>query len=314
MVRRVAQACGLRITAAGCPEPGRPGAAAAELGVDSVDDLRAALVRGEVSLYLLADPGAFGSETGDDAAAVLSAIERGGRVVSCVPVPASPFAATAWTTPGAGGVSPIDRVVLAPCAGAGALSELPEVIESFGAVEAASVEVLCGPADAPLSALLLHAIEVLEARFGEAELVDAALSGTEGERAARPELRGIGGHLSGMLRFPGGESASISLSDRGAKWRRTITLLGPGGRITVDSGGIRWLDARGGLLEEPSGRKAAASYAEAVSAAVQHALADKPGDSPGRRLNTLATAEAAMLSARTGQPERPAMIRRAKGG
>jgi hypothetical protein len=103
----------------------------------------------------------------------------------------------------------------------------------------------------------------------------------------------------------------LSLSDQAGRWFRGLSLAGESGLIRFDDHGFEWIDPGGRVVEQTEAPRAAgAEPAERLADQIVAAL-EKPNPvPPPARVRTLAVAGAAILSARTGQPEAPATIRR----
>lgn len=317
LVRRVRDLAGLNVIEAGSPEPARAGQVAADLDAERTDDLRAAIASTDAELVLIADPGEFGSGASpEDLAALVGARSRHVTIAALEPVPptALDMTGTGWTDPQTGGRA-IDaiRLVNAPRR-TPALRALADARESFGAVRSMSVEVLCPAAAGSLGAALIGAIDLVLWTLGDPESVDAAYVGPGVGSAlhALPgqTLRDLHGDLSAMVRVPSGRAASVLASDRAGAWSCAVTLLGEAGVIRVSPAGFVWTGPDGETTDEhacdaPAG--AAAMIADQLARLLDP---DGPTDAPINLPGALAVAQAALLSARTGQGESPETIQR----
>ena len=192
-------------------------------------------------------------------------------------------------------------------------------LEAFGRVRSVDLAERAAPADAPLSALLIDAMEFIARTLGEPESIDASLSGIDAESGLRlapgESLLALSGDLSAHLRYCDGRAAAVSLSDRASAWFRGATLLGAGGCIRFDDHSMEWTNATGEILDES---RPAAGVIEGPAGLVASEVAGqldgaRPSAPAVRMQEAYALAEAALLSARTGQPESPATIRRMAG-
>lgn len=320
-VRRVAAAAGLRIVRAGSPIRGQSGAVAGEFSAPPADDLRAVLANEAPRLVWILAPGDFGSA--EDAAAVLAAHQRGVKIATLEPIPASALdlAASGW----AGEVPPrpVDLLRFVPLARLSApFRDAAEVLEQFGPARAVSIEWWCTPAEGSLGARIFGAMEMALTLLGEPETIDAAYVAPalgRGVHALPGEtLRDLHGDMTANLRFADGRAAGIVVSNRAGRWNRTTTLLGPGGRLRIFDDGFEWVGPDGAKIDEsrPQRRSrgaaagtahAVATLADALGRLLDPAIPD-PG--PLDHAPILAMGQAALLSARTGMGESPATIAR----
>lgn len=318
MVRTVADVAGLELVSAGSSDRGRAGEVAKALGVEPVDDLRTVLTRASVDLVWIASPGEFGTDhAGQDAAAIAAARSRGLRVATLEPIPAAALdlAHGGWlrNQTGSRAIDALQFVPLARCSTA--LREATDLLESYGPIRSLAIESLCRPEHGSLGARLFGAMELALTLIGVPDVVDAAFvapAATTGLHALPSEsLRALSGDLTANLRFPDGRAASIFASDHAGTWRRSITLLGPGGRLHATEQGFVWTGPDGAVLDEHR----RADRPDAAPATVAESLARMldpaaPSDPPVDHEAVLAMGQTALLSCRTGQPESPAMIRR----
>ncbi|MCC6659783.1 MAG: hypothetical protein IT437_02735 [Phycisphaerales bacterium] len=316
LVREIAAAAGLSIGRAGSPLRGQSGGVAADLGAVVADDLRAALAAADGELFLITDPGDFGTGQEDgEAEAIAAARARGVRIVTLEPVPATPLElAHAWTVP-VDGVRPAESVVMC-----GTLAACPalrdgEFASSFGAARTLNVCAWSRPEEGTLGARLWSAMDLVRRLMGEPETVDAAYVApgrARGLHALPAEsLRGLSGDMACNCRFGDGRAASITVSNHAAAWGRSVTMLGEGGRATIGAG-TEWIGADG-KSHEPGRRSRAASAGEELGAEIRRVLDGETPEPPVDHAAVLAMCHAALLSCRTGQAEYPATIRRMAG-
>ena len=319
LVRAVAASAGFRIVGAGSPAKGQTGLLAAELAADPVDDLRQALTEADADLVWLAASGDFGAAP-EDARAVMAARARALRVASLEPFPARALDLpnAGWTTSDTP-AQPIAAVRFVGLARATrAYLDAAEPLAAFGQPRTVLVETLAPPAYGTLGARLLSAIDLILALLGEPETIDAAYTAPKhaaGLHALPGEtLHDLHGDLVATLRFPDGRAASITASNHAARWDQTVTLLSAQGRIRLHDDAFTWLGHDGAVRDEllppPATRaepRGIATVAAELARLLDPSLPD-PGPTPIPDI--LAVAHAALLSARTGQPESPTTIRR----
>jgi hypothetical protein len=321
LVRSVCLAAELELVGVGSPSRGHAGALAGELGVAAEDDLRAALVSAACDLVWIAAPGGFGAASGrDDPGAVLAAHGRGVRVATQEPIPgaALDLRPEGWLGE-EGGVRPLDVVRFCPLVRHGAaFREATELLETFGAVGSAWVECLSGGVEGSLGAGLYGAFELVHGIMGEPETVEAAYVSPGPGRAvhalAGETLRELHGDAVCTLRFADGRAAGVVASDRAGAWSRTLSLIGPGGRLRVWDGGFEWVNASGERVDQSRARAGpdlmsagVGAIAAGLSRLLDAGLSPPP---PSDHATVLTMTQAALLSCRTGQAESPSTIRR----
>jgi hypothetical protein len=324
LIRRSAAAAELAIVAAGSPVRGQSGAVATALETSSIDDLRGLLMNTEAELILLAAPGAFGAGMqSDDVDALAAATGRGVQVATFEPIPATALdlSSAGWKSP-RGKASPVEALRFCPLTRlTSAFRNATEVLENFGHFRLMSIESWCRPEEGTLGGHIYAAMELVLSLMGEPETVDAAyVSPTQGtgvHMLPGESLRELRGDLSANLRFADGRAASFVASDQGGRWNRYVTLVGACGRLRIFDDGFEWLSPGGEKVDEarPAGRvrggppadHAVAAISDAISRLLDPAIPD-PG--PTDHAAVLAMGQAALLSARTGQSESPATIRR----
>lgn len=326
LIAKVAKRAGINVIGAGSPVRGQSSAVAKALGAEPHDDLRATLARAECDVFLLAAPGDFGQRAPEDTGAILGARARNVRIATFEPIPSSAldFASAAWR-PHAG-ADPADAVRFCALARLSRpYREATEVLQNFGPVRTLTLAAWCKPEQGSLGARLYSAMELALSLFGEAESVDAAYvspAQTRGLTNAPGEtLRNLHGDLTATLRYSDGRAATLVASDHAGRWNREITLLGPGGRLRIFDDGFEWISPDGDKIdaarppEAKRGVKPEATRAEIALADGLARLLDKsrPDDGAPDHASILAMAQAALLSARTAQPESPGTIRRLVG-
>lgn len=320
LVRAVRDAAGLDLVGVGCPEKGRAGGVADELDAAPATDLRVALASGEAELALLMSLGEFGGAGSQDAGAVEAARARGITVATLEPIPGSALelGSGGWTRSQLG-VRPIDAVQLIPRMRQGrAMALAADAVEAFGRVRVMRFETLCRPEHGALGGRLLDAMGLAHALMGAPETIDAAYVGPNapGVHAAPGDtLRELRGDLTINLRYADGRAACAVVSDQAPRWERSLVLLGDEGRLAIDEESLSWANPAGEIFDTQRVEPAAADLglAPEVAAIADSVLGLLDASSPPPPVDheaLLAMAQAALLSARTGQGESPAMFRR----
>lgn len=306
LVRAIAEQAGFEIVLAASPD----GPAVAEsLGAAPAPDLRSMLASASTGIVLIADQSGLAYHDGMNALeAVLAAAQRGIQIVSLEPIPAAALhlSSPAWRD---APDTVRERISFVPLARrSSAFAGMAELLNQFGEIETVGVRVLCTRAAGSLGARLFGLCELLVTLMGTPESIDAA---HVSDSPTPDTLRGLHGHLTANLRFPGGRSATILASDSAARWSRSITLIGPGGVIDASDHRIRWIAPAGNVLDESTMSDEAnpvaleaALIADSIVASLTPAFRSTPIDMNA----TLALAQAALLSARTGHPESPGTI------
>jgi hypothetical protein len=332
-VRAVVAAAGVRVALAGAEGPGRSAEVARALGAEPAGDLRAALASAAVDAVLLADPAAL-TDAGE-AEALAACRERGVRVLSFEPRPAGllearepgrrsegPGLALGPGAADAGAAPEGAWAELVPLTRASrAVRDAADVVAQLGTLRLVSVQAWSGTGQGSLGARVYDALDLVVHLMGQPDGVDAAYVPAPGlaDAAGGPTLRGIDGDLSANLRFAGGRAASVVASSRAGKWGRLITLVGERGRVRVFEDGLEWVGPDGRLIDasRDSSRIRGAAGAEDPAAPAVRAFADRlerlldprvPPEPPTSAALVLATAGAALLSARTGQSESPETV------
>lgn len=342
LAKAVAREAHLDVIGVGSPARGQGGGLANAFDCKVIEDLRAELATqvaaGELrtaDLVWLLSPGDLANDpTGQDAKALIAAHSAGLRILTSEPLPATALdlGADLWSSDQtSGGLAsavrffPLTRLSESFRAAA-------EVLESFGAVRTACVEFWSGPRECSLGASLFAAMDLLNAVLGEPEAIDAGYVGVSSRSGGTIQpgetLRDLHGDLTANLRFSDGRAAALVISDQAGGWNRSATLVGAGGRIRLFDNGFEWTDADGKTIDEhrtpareagaglelfsgvPAANRAVASIAAGLVRLADNTTPDAP---PASLLPVLAMAQAALLSARTGQAESPATVRRMAG-
>ncbi|MBL8763384.1 MAG: hypothetical protein JNM07_03850 [Phycisphaerae bacterium] len=332
LLRAVSRAAQIPVLGVGTPDAGRASELGAALNAESFDDLRACLASASSTLVYLMAPAQFGADPeGSEARVLADARQRGVTVATTEPMPASvlqtlapsavlspaavadPAAAWARTVPLARHTRPV--------------REAMEALTAFGEVRAVSVSCLCGPAEGSLGARLFDALDLVLTLMGDAALIDAAYVARDAAKGlhALPgdSLRGLNGEISANLRFADGRAACTLASDQAGRWECVLTAIGPAGRMRIYNDGFEWISPKGDKLDEARHRRprrgpamdpetplSALIIAEQLARLLDGTV---PPESSSTHARTLATAEAALLSARTGESESPGTILKMAG-
>ncbi|MCC6284780.1 MAG: hypothetical protein IT439_05685 [Phycisphaerales bacterium] len=326
LVRAVAADLGASIALAGSPVKGHAGAVAEALGCAGAGDLREVLATDAAKAVLIADAGEFGAGDGTgDAGACAGARARGVQVFTLEPIPASALdlGTGQWNKPRLG-QTPADCVTCVPLVQFGrAMRHASEALAAFGKPRDAALE-WTGPATAgSLGARLYGALSACALLMGEVETIDAScvsaarapgLHALPGER-----LRDLHGEVCAHVRFSDARAATVFVSDQSGLPRRRVRLFGPGGAFVLGDSFFRWTGLSGEPVDawnDPAGAQGAGLTSESglIAEAIRVGLGlAGPAPLPPDGESALALSHAALLSARTGQPESPAMIRRLVG-
>lgn len=301
---------GLPIAAVGGPDldPRRAAELHTQLDAEPIEDLARTLRAAADSAVLLAarPPSEVLEWIESRGAAELA--RRSVRLVSLPPLPSSSMSPLFR--------EPADEAlpVVAPLLSRAPLgASLRDALASFGTVQTALFAARGSGDFGGLGARLLDALDLLGGILGEPETIDGAVAAPRapsGVRAApTDDLTLLRGSLTAHLRFESEASAVLSLSDQAGRWFRGLSLAGDAGLIRFDDQGFEWIGPDGSTIE----RTEAPDHADPASALADQVFdALRDTDTPARapRARAAAAAGALILSARTGQPESPATIRR----
>lgn len=300
-VAGILAAAGITLAGAGTPERGRSTRLAEQLGVEPINDLRAAIASSSAGLaFLAAEP------QGLDARTVLAADARGLRIATTVPLARSlaDLAETGLLKEHVG-TRPADLIRFAPRARYHpAFLAAAEVVEAFGRIGHLMIECNTPRSAGGLTASVFSAIDTALALIGTPELVDAA--------ASRPLHQATQtDHAAALLRFPDGRSGQLTCTAVGP-WSWRATLIGQEGRLTIRPSGFDWFGPDGARRDDHRADPARSFYPTVLAGALADLTDPTARRGPGPDWISLhATADAAELSARTGQPESPATFVRA---
>jgi hypothetical protein len=319
LVREAVTACGLTVSHAGSPDAGQTRRVAADLHAAPEDDLRRLIVDPSgptgPGLVLIADAA---PDTALDARTIAMAAARGVRVATLEAIPGSAMAMAegGWLeggyAAGQGG-----RWFLGAMRTGRIARDAAEVLAHVQDASAVWVESVCGPHEGSMGARLLDALDQVRSLAGEAESVAASFTPAFAGSPAAPgeTLTGLAGTMVVTLRLAGNRSAGVVVSDRASAWRRAVTVLSPKGRLTMTDFALEWRDPTGAVIDAVPPDEAPTWPAASVLTAALARFADTSAaaEGPGDLAAVMAMAQAALLSARTGQAESPGTIRRMVG-
>lgn len=308
LAQGIAQHAGLSIDLVGCSGAEQSGASAdlaKALDAQPTDDLRSALASSSIKIVLI------GAITPDESEHTLLAPdalrglnERGVRVFSLAPPPGRIGDPGQSFTSGPGPIEMVPMLRRSP-----GFREALTALESFGDIRTVAISARCGAARGTLGARLVDAMDAALALLGEPDSIDAAI-GAPAESAPQPEtLLELRGDCSALLRFGEGRSTSISLTDQAGRWFRGVTILGQKGCLRVEDDSFEWINPDGDVIERSERPEGGVDPARIIGEAIVRRLTGvtQPED-PRSRLRAIGMAEAAALSARTGQAESPAKL------
>ncbi|MFG0258651.1 MAG: hypothetical protein ACF8GE_12185 [Phycisphaerales bacterium JB043] len=193
---------------------------------------------------------------------------------------------------------------------------LHEAIEASTPPRVVSLSCVSPLGCASLGARLFDAMDAVLSLSGEPEWVDAMIHAPRHggfQLQAGNRLTTLFGEMTVHVRGIEGVSATVTLSDRGGRWTRSLLALGDAGIMRCEHDRFSWTHADGEAVEDDDA-DAGRSFARSVHETIQRELdIHSPTWRPVEHHRVLAMCEAALLSARTGQPESPATIMRMSG-
>ncbi len=333
--RAIAAAANLRYVGVGTPAKGRADALASDLNAAAHTDLRAAMAACDVPLFLVLDAGDFGAIASDeDPRAILAAAARNVKIAALSPLPASVqlLARGSW---GAWqgqrtmvDTDAVDRIhLLATPTALATVRDAISAIEHDEPPRHVGLRINARADEHNLGGLLLGALDCITRVLPSPESIDCVYTSSQMTPAlhALPgeSLHDIQGDAACLLRFTTGASASIDVSSAAGGFSLELTMLGAFGRITVRHDGITpsflWLSATGEEVETPRPARdtttpLAGTLAALIATELNSLLHDESRGLPHTDIATvLPIAQAALLSARTSQPESPELFLRILG-
>ena len=189
---------------------------------------------------------------------------------------------------------------------------LIDAATAFESPTAATIECSGPEREAAITGRLFDAFDLLSIWFGIPTHVDAA--------AARPVATPSTGptRILATARFADGRAASVTAGTEVGRHARVVTLFGPSGRLQSNDGRLDWAGPGGESIDrESSPEGGEVDFTTELAASIRAQVRIRAGVEKGRSSETtvdlLATCEAAMLSARTGEPESIDAVRRMIG-
>jgi len=313
LVGDVARHAGLRIDLVGCSgencAASTPGVAGS-LDAAPADDLRGAIASAPVEVIFI---GALTPEESEHtllARESLRALEqRNVRVFSLAPPPGRIGDLGHWFDAGPARIDMIPMVRRSP-----GFRAAVAAMEEFGPVRTVAISARSGVALGSLGARLVDAMDAALSLLGIPDSIDAAISHPSPATGVPETLLELRGDCGALLRHPDGKSASVSLTDQGGRWFRGVTILGEGGCLRVEDDGFEWIGHDGALIDRSERGPEAFDPARIIGSAIRRGLEGATeAEDPATLQRVLAMAEAAGLSARTGEPESPAKLLRLAG-
>jgi len=314
-VRGVFARSGIDLVGVGCPEGHQAGKAAAEIGCESVDDLRSVLTGGDVDLVLIADPGAFGdTEIGQDLEVLRVAHARDVVVATLEPIPASAaeVVGTDWVEAIQSGVLNAMVRFLPRTRLSSMMVELQTAMETFGVIRSCSVSMVAPRVHGSLGARLFDGMDLVRALMGVPEVIEASYVSPSSGRGLHPlpgqSLRGLHGECTMNLRYPDGRAAAMMFSDQAGVASTTLVAMGAEGHLVVNDHGFCWRSPDGELVDSFTRSEDEAD--EVSRQLVELCSGVGATQAPIEYASVLSMTHATLLSSRTGQGESPETTKR----
>ncbi|MEM6459661.1 MAG: hypothetical protein AAF710_09760 [Planctomycetota bacterium] len=129
-----------------------------------------------------------------------------------------------------------------------------------------------------------------------------------------PPIRRRRGWLAAHARLADGGAVLVEAADTAARSRRELSVLTADAQLTVSDTGYELRQSDGNVLDAGGDNRDAAGFADLVADQWRRDLErPRPGSRPGADAEALACVHAALLSVRTGQPERPRQLLKMQG-
>jgi predicted dehydrogenase len=191
--------------------------------------------------------------------------------------------------------------------------EFAEVLRDFGAIRSVTIAIDGPASEGTLSARLVSAIDCVTGMIGEPSVVHGAMS--VGTPRSEPALGRLRGECGALLRFDSGEIASLMLCDQQARHDFEVVVRGPSGSLRFETTGMKWVGSDGVVREDVLfGSSSASSGARLIAEELsRHLNPSAVEQGPVQWCSVLATAQAVVLSIKTGQAESPHSIQRMSG-
>jgi len=302
---------GTRCTRAGCPVKGQN--VAASFGADPFDDLRAELASPTTGVFILLTTVGFGEgDTAIEDLHRIAAAASGGhrvRVLTLDPIPerASDLARVSGSMPS----EAFPRLLGLP-SNSLELRSGTEWLESLEGVRAASLWCAAAGVENTLAGVMARLFDLLILTMGEPESIDAAFvlprTGRALHAAPGESLHSLSGCMALVARFGDGRAASLFGAEGWPKSGFSAKLVGSNGQMTLEDGVCTWFGGKGDTQRWGEPKHAGASeigwsLERQIAAEIAEALSESSAVRPAPLETILLMAQAALLSARTGQPE-----------
>lgn len=313
----------VRVIAAGSPQATEATLVAGAFDAHPIDDPRALAADAATDALLIADPRPWADAPDSaHAAGFVAAAARGVRLATLEPIASNTadLFQAGWLTE-ASGAAAADRLPMLPrfarTAHARAMADLFTEFGGAAGVRSAHF-VWTGPTSiASLGARTLLAFDLIHTLLDEPESLaasyTAAPSAAAPRKAARPNLVGLAGELHVDAHLSGGRTVSCLLSDQDRHGSWSLRLFGNAGVLTLEDTRIEWADPGGAHVEQLVVDEAPGDLKRVAAALRAHLDPRTPQVAPMDTLACYAAAETALLSARTGERERPETVKRLAG-
>jgi hypothetical protein len=274
------------------------------------DDLRQALVETEAQVALLLAPPINADDANSDDA-ILDLACRDGRLLLTL----DPSPTTLLATGKALREARLGRAFLIPTLRRQRLfDDLLELLPNIGAIRSAWCALRSPSLAGGLGGRLVDGMGALTKLLGTPDRIDAEFAPLPGPSPTPSDLSCSTGTITANLRFPGlAKNGSLAATNAAGPWGRTLTVVGETGTLTLTDASLTLTDPAGNELDF-TGSTTPPDSATVIAEQVRRVIDRKGyGIDPAEQLPVLACAEAALLSARTGNPEHPETLLRAAG-
>lgn len=274
---------------------------AADLETVHEDDLRKLLVERPSTFVFLATARGF------EAADLRPALAGGSTVLTLEPVAAGFDELASLRKTGTGAES-TGRIVRVPDLRQGrGWRSAAEPFDALGPVRAIGYWSFGRPGHCSLFSRLYEAWQVVLSLTSPGALPHSVTATLTGSLPQPPEsLRVAAGHLSAQAAMDAPCGVALQCSDQAGLTARELNVIGQAGHLRVSDDGYALFDSDGRLLDHRQPGQAPLPFADLVAEHWRRLL-DQPAQAAAApdESSVLACCLASLLSARTGQPERP---------